>query len=131
MFQDPELATFTGSSLKKRIQENREFFETVKEIHDYGLGEEKLENKFSVDGSKELFKEDWKDVPFSQVHKFREDYLRDNKAIKVQISGVKAISNVEVWDRTRRNSVQPYESVTLWCLIRGRKQKLKFKHISI
>lgn len=52
LFQDPELNSFTGESLKKRIRENRNLFETVKQSNEYNDREAQLQRFFTRHGKK-------------------------------------------------------------------------------
>lgn len=100
LFKDTDLQTYTGKALKNRIQDNRDLFEFVKKVHDYGLEKDELEKKFTSEGANALIKEDWNEQLYSQVHKYHEDYLKINKTLKVELqSPLKASDRLTFWDK--------------------------------
>ncbi|WP_404458416.1 DNA phosphorothioation-dependent restriction protein DptH [Oceanobacillus kapialis] len=99
LFKDPDLASFPGNEQKKRIELNRELFDYVKKIHDYGREKEELENKFSPFGANELEKEDWKDNDFPKVDRFHKEFIRNNKTVKVELEEIKVKDKLKVWDK--------------------------------
>ncbi|MFJ7850010.1 DNA phosphorothioation-dependent restriction protein DptH [Peribacillus sp. NPDC097206] len=99
LFKDPDLYTYTGKEQKERIKENRELFNYVKRIHDYGLDQDELEKKFSPVGAKELIGEEWKETLYQKVHKYRQDYINNNKKKKVDLDKVEVTGELIYWDK--------------------------------
>lgn len=104
LFKDPDLSTFKGRDQKERLRENRELFDFVKKIHDFGLEEEELEKKFSSEGAKELIGENWTTTLFSKVHKFNEDYIKQTKNTKVELTSIKVLEKLKYWDKPQKES---------------------------
>lgn len=98
LFTDSDIATFTKKKQEERLQDNRELFDFVKRVHDYGLSKEELEKKFSDAGVKELSKDDWYNTTYSAVNKFRDDYIKQNKNIKVVLDEL-TVKNIKHWDK--------------------------------
>ncbi|MGG1192869.1 DNA phosphorothioation-dependent restriction protein DptH [Solibacillus isronensis] len=99
MFNDPDLETFTGKGLKNRIAENRELYEIVREANEYSNTEEQLQKYFTVDGASMMKKDDWQEVPFTEVNKDHQKYLTENKSAMVSYLEIKAENGELVWDR--------------------------------
>ena len=99
LFKDPDLHTYTGKVLKNRLQDNRELFDFVKKVHDFGLEEEQLQSKFSPDGAKALIKEKWNEQLYTQVYKYHEAYIKENKTKKVDLTMVKVSGQLKFWNR--------------------------------
>ncbi|WP_102345887.1 DNA phosphorothioation-dependent restriction protein DptH [Bacillus sp. Marseille-P3661] len=104
LFKDPDLAKFKGKDQKERLKENREFYDYVRKVHDFGLEEEELEKRFSPDGAKELIAENWREVLFPKVHKFNEDFKKLNKKKKVDYTSLKAKDKLSIWDKPYRET---------------------------
>lgn len=100
LFKDPDLQTFKGKEQQKRLNENRRFFEFVKQTHDFNYDEETLQRMFSPQGAKQLKGEEWKETPFSTVNKFHNDYIKKLKDIKVIYKNFSVHKGIEVWDRS-------------------------------
>src|SRR5690606_19043655 len=83
LFKDSDLQTFKGKEQQKRLNENRRFFEFVKQTHDFNYDEETLQKMFSPQGAKQLKSEEWQKTSFATVNKFHEDYLSGLKDIKL------------------------------------------------
>ena len=99
LFKDPDLHTFNGKDQKERLRENRELFDYVKKVHDFGLDKDELEKKFTPLGAKELIEENWKDVLYQKVFKYHEDFIKNNKKKKVDLSSLKISDNLNYWDK--------------------------------
>ncbi|UGB33146.1 DNA phosphorothioation-dependent restriction protein DptH [Metabacillus sp. B2-18] len=105
LFKDEDLSTFTGNRLKERLNLNRDLFDNVRRIHDFGLNaEEELEKNFSSEGITKLKQEEWTEVPFSQVNKFHEDYLFLKKKTKVLLKEVTVKDNLAFWDKAEKET---------------------------
>lgn len=99
MFNDPDLETFTGNGLKNRIAENRELYEIVREANEFSNTEEQLQKYFTVDGAATMKKGDWEEVPFTEVNKNHQKFLKENKSATVSYVEVKSENGELVWDR--------------------------------
>lgn len=99
LFKDPDLHTYTGKEQKERIKENRELFNYVKRIHDYGLDQDELEKKFSPVGAKELIGEEWKETLYQKVHKYHKEYRENNKKKKVDLDKLEVVDELIYWDK--------------------------------
>lgn len=99
LFKDDDLATLTKREQEKRLEDNREFFDFVKRIHDYGFGQEKLEEKFSEVGAKELIKDDWYKLSYSAIKKYHDDYIKETKEAKVTFDEIKIKQEFQIWDK--------------------------------
>lgn len=99
LFKDPELGTFNGKDQKLRLKDNRELFDFISRVHDFGLEEEELHKRFLPDGAKELFKKEWKDTIFSRVFKLHEEFKKSNKKKKVELSEIKSTNKLELWNK--------------------------------
>lgn len=104
LFKDPELATFKGKEQNERIRENKELFDFVRRIHELGLSDDELESKFSPEGVRELKKEHWMDVPFSSIHKYHQDYVKNNRRKKVELDHLKVFGHLDYWDKPEKES---------------------------
>lgn len=99
MFNDPDLETFTGKGLKNRIAENRELYEIVREANEFSNTEEQLQKYFTVDGAAIMKKDDWEEIPFTEVNKDHQKFLKENKSATVNYVEVKSENGELVWDR--------------------------------
>jgi DNA phosphorothioation-dependent restriction protein DptH len=104
IFKDPDLDKFKGKEQKERLNENRELFEYVRKIKDFGLDEEELEKKFSPEGVKELKNEDWQEIIFPKVYKYHEDYKKSNKKKKVELESIKISNKLKFWDKPSKET---------------------------
>ena len=100
LFKDPDLQTFKGKEQQKRLNENRRFFEFVKQTHDFNYDEETLQKMFSPQGAKHLKGDEWQETSFSTVNKFHKDYIFGLKDIKVAYKNFSLQKGIEVWDRS-------------------------------
>lgn len=100
LFKDSDLQTFKGKEQQKRLNENRRFFEFVKQTHDFNYDEETLQKMFSPQGAKQLKSEEWQKTSFATVNKFHEDYLSGLKDIKLVYKNFKLPKGCELWDRS-------------------------------
>lgn len=101
IFKDIELDTYKGKSQSVRLNENRRLFNQVKEAHEYGRGEEDLQNVFTPQGAKSLYKENWEDTSFSQVMKYHEDYKKSNINKKAIYRDFNVLEKLETWDKSQ------------------------------
>ena len=100
LFKDSDLQTFKGKEQQKRLNENRRFFEFVKQTHDFNYDEETLQKMFSPQGAKQLKGDEWKETSFAAVNKFHEDYMSGLKDVKLIYTNFKVAKSLEVWDRS-------------------------------
>lgn len=99
LFKDPDLDRFKGREQKERLRKNREFFDHVRKVHDYGLDQSELESKFSSEGSKQLITEGWQEQLFPDVYKYHEEHLRNIKKGKVEFNEIKISNKLKYWDK--------------------------------
>ncbi|MCM3741907.1 DNA phosphorothioation-dependent restriction protein DptH [Oceanobacillus luteolus] len=99
LFKDNDIASFPKNEQEKRLEKNREFFDHVKRVHDYGLNKSQLEERFSEVGANNLIKEDWYNTPYSLVDKYHQDYIKENKDVKVVLDGVKVEQDLTIWEK--------------------------------
>ena len=105
LFKDPDLTKFKGKEQENRLVENREFFDYVRKVHEFGYEKEELQKKFSPDGSNELMREDWKDIMFPQVYKFHEDWKEQHKKKRIELKGIKIAGKLKYWDKPHKETV--------------------------
>ncbi|AYA76012.1 DNA phosphorothioation-dependent restriction protein DptH [Bacillus sp. Y1] len=105
LFKDEDLSTFTGNRLKERMNQNRDLFDYVRKVHDFGIGGvDDLEKRFSPDGANKLKQEQWFEEPFSQVNKYHEDYISINKKTKVLLKEINVKDSLKYWDRPEKET---------------------------
>ncbi|MGI8368624.1 DNA phosphorothioation-dependent restriction protein DptH [Priestia megaterium] len=104
LFKDADLDKFNGKEQRERLRENRDLFDYVRKVHDFGLNKEELEKQFSPEGANELIKEEWRELPFSRVYKFNEDYRKLNKKKKIDLIGLKVNHTIKPWDKPYKES---------------------------
>ncbi|MCA0172965.1 DNA phosphorothioation-dependent restriction protein DptH [Bacillus sp. RAR_GA_16] len=104
LFKDPDLATFTGKQLENRLEENRELFDFVRKVHDFGLDKDELEKKFTSEFANRLYQEGWEDKPYSDIKKDHLKYLETVKDAKIEFKGITVEKGVEIWDRPQRET---------------------------
>ncbi len=104
LFKDSDLSTFTGKQLENRLEENRELFEFVRKVHDFGLGKEELEKKFTPEFSSKLFKEDWEDHPYSTIKKEHLKHIEITSEAKVEYKKINVEKDFKLWDRPQSSS---------------------------
>lgn len=104
LFKDKDLATLNGNKLKERLRLNRELYDYVRKVHDFGLDDEELEKKFSPDGVNRLKKEDWPEVSFSEINKFYEEGKSIHKETRVELKELNVKSGFKYWDRPQKDT---------------------------
>jgi DNA phosphorothioation-dependent restriction protein DptH len=104
IFKDPDLATFKGKEQRDRLNENRELYDFIRRVHDFGLGDEELEKMFSPKGASELNGEEWTNTPYSRVHKFREEYIVGSGKKKVELQTIKSTEKLTLWNRPHKET---------------------------
>jgi DNA phosphorothioation-dependent restriction protein DptH len=105
LFKDPDLATFSGSSLKKRMELNRELFDYVRKVHDFGYEDDELDRKFSSTGTSKLKGEDWSDLSFFEVNKYYEERQEINKKTSVDVKELVIKGGLKYWDKPHKETV--------------------------
>lgn len=103
IFKDDELDTFKGNKLKGRLEANRELFEFVKNIHDFGLDFEELEKKFIGKVKDQLEKETWPEISFSDIYNSHQERLVFTKP-EVKLKEIKSEGHVLLWDRPEKET---------------------------
>lgn len=104
LFKDEDLETFLGNDFKKRLSLNKELFDFVRKVHEYGLEKEELERHFTEAGAKKLFQNDWEYIPFSEVHKDYEKNKESNKKLKIQLKEINVNEKLVIWDKPLKES---------------------------
>ncbi|MDA1810949.1 MULTISPECIES: DNA phosphorothioation-dependent restriction protein DptH [Bacillus] len=104
VFKDEELATFKGNKQKERLIANRELYEFVRKIHDFGLGAEELEKKFTPEGASKLKREDWQEINFADVNRFHQDYLDLNKKASINLKELTVKEGLQFWDKPQKET---------------------------
>lgn len=104
LFRDEDLDTYTGNKLKDRLEVNRELFDYVRKVHDFGSPEEELEKKFSSQGVNKLKTEEWNEQSFSDVNRFHEEYKTMNKNTTIDLRGISVKNGLKYWDRAQKET---------------------------
>jgi DNA phosphorothioation-dependent restriction protein DptH len=103
LFKDDELSTIQGNK-NKRLQKNRELFEYVQKIHDFGSLDEELDRKFTQKGAQLLKKEDWADNSFSDVAIYAEEKEKENKQTRVELKKISIDESFVMWDKAQSDT---------------------------
>ena len=104
VFKDEELATFKGNKQKERLSANRELYEFVRKIHDFGLDAEELEKKFTPEGASKLKREDWQEINFADVNRFHQDYLDLHKKASINLKELTVKEGLHFWDKPQKET---------------------------
>ncbi|MES5946646.1 DNA phosphorothioation-dependent restriction protein DptH [Bacillus cereus group sp. MG6] len=104
VFKDEELATFKGNKQKERLSTNRELYEFVRKIHDFGLGAEELEKKFTPEGASKLKREDWQEINFADVHRFHKDFIDGRKKASINLKELTVKEGLYFWDKPQKET---------------------------
>lgn len=101
LFKDKQLDTYTDKEITKRLEENKELFETVQSIHDRGNIEEQIQDKFDGNVGIKLQKDNWYESDFETVKRSKEsmDSLKKVKLDFLEDDFKSQFKNIEVWDR--------------------------------
>lgn len=99
LFKDENLTTVSGNKLKDRLSINRELFDYVKKVQDYGLKEEELERKFMPDLVKKFKSEEWNEVEFKEVFKSYEEKIAVVGKTKVELVEWQVRNNLKYWEK--------------------------------
>ncbi|MFD1739509.1 DNA phosphorothioation-dependent restriction protein DptH [Bacillus salitolerans] len=101
LFKDLELASIQGNKNKvfERIERNRELFEYVQNVHDFGKLDDDLDRRFVSKGAHELKKDDWTDIPFAKVAVYAEEKEKENKSTKVELTKISIDPSLTMWDK--------------------------------
>ncbi|MBM7691630.1 DNA phosphorothioation-dependent restriction protein DptH [Peribacillus deserti] len=100
LFKDPDLESFKGKEQKERLNKNRELFEFVRKVHDFGLGQEELEKRFVQDGARELAGENWKEQSYTKVQ--RAIIKADHD--KVEFFSTTVVDKLLYWDKPNKET---------------------------
>ncbi|WP_243735211.1 DNA phosphorothioation-dependent restriction protein DptH [Paenibacillus turpanensis] len=98
LFKDDQLDTLKGNKLKERIEANRELFDYVKNIHDFGLDFEELDKKFTGKVRDQLEKETWSEISFSDVYNSNQIQVISKKA-ELNLKEIKYHDHALLWNR--------------------------------
>lgn len=106
LFIDKSLETYTPNEIRKRLKENYDFFEKVQNVQEYEDKEQILEKYFDDKGVKELKKDDWVEVDFSNVKKFNENNENQDKPLKYIESSDKTLNYDRFfWEKEKQDTV--------------------------
>src|SRR5690625_50027 len=100
LFPDNDIKRYHGTSLKSRINKNKELFSISKGVHDYGLDKVELEKYFGNDGANLLFEQNWLTNDFTEVYKFYRKHQELNKKTKIDINDVIVLENIPYFKRS-------------------------------
>ncbi|WP_419883513.1 DNA phosphorothioation-dependent restriction protein DptH [Peribacillus sp. B-H-3] len=100
IFKDPDLERFKGKEQKERLSKNRDLFDFVRKVHDFGLGQEELEKKFTLVGAKELAGNRWMENIYPKVQ--REEI--GPKIDKVEISSITVSDKLKYWNKPHKDT---------------------------
>lgn len=103
LFKDNQLDTIKGNKLKERLEANRELFDFVKNVHDFGLDFEELDKKFSGKIKDQLEEETWADSSFSDVYKSHEERANITKSL-VDLKEIKYHDHALLWNRPMKET---------------------------
>lgn len=105
LFKDHDKGTFTGEDLNNRLRINRELFEYIRRVHEFGLDEEELENKFSHKGVIKLKESNWSKLSFSEVYQYYKENQELNKEIHIKFEKLKSFNEgIEIWDKSLKET---------------------------
>lgn len=105
LFKDNELATYTGTALKKRLEKNRELYELIRKNHEYGFDENQLEKLFTKAGVKKIKKEDWMFIPYQEIFKYYQRALEQNRKAKIELHNIYILKNsLLFWERPEKEN---------------------------
>ena len=104
LFADEDLHGKRPKEIKKRLTDNRDLFEQVRRIHDFGNPDEELPKLFSDRGVRLLKKDDWEEVPYSEVAKSVEEKKTEDKQTKIYIDEIDFRPGV-FWEKYYKETV--------------------------
>ncbi|PTI68622.1 hypothetical protein BU073_12995 [Mammaliicoccus vitulinus] len=101
LFKDKQLDTYTEKEIGKRLEENKELFDTIQSIHDRGNIEDQIKEKFDGKANVKLQKDTWHESDFETVKRSKEamDSLKKVKLDFLEEDFQNQFKDIEVWDR--------------------------------
>lgn len=101
LFYDEHLNQYKPSQMRKRLEENHEFFEKVQHIHEYENLDQQLERTFDDKGVTRLKKDNWKDSDYSFVKDSNERLLIEDKKSLEYFESVnkKSEEGLDYWEK--------------------------------
>lgn len=107
IFKDKQLKSFKGTQVEKRLEENKQLFDSVQSIHDRGNVKEQIEEKFAGNTTNYLTSNNWYDTDFEYVKRSKES-ADELKRIKLDFLEDEFLSQfddmIEVWDKPSGNT---------------------------
>ncbi|AOM83530.1 DNA phosphorothioation-dependent restriction protein DptH [Salisediminibacterium beveridgei] len=104
LFVDDDLYGKRPKEIKNRLTDNRELFEQVRRMHDFGNPDEELPKIFSEKGVRLLKKDDWETVSYSEVAKSIEEKKIEDKQTKIYIDKIDLQPGV-CWEKYYKETV--------------------------
>lgn len=101
LFKDKQINTYSEKEIAKRLEENKQLFDTVQSIHDRGNVKEEIKEKFEGKTVEKLEKDQWYQTEF-EIVKRSKDANDERKKVQIEFledEFVKQFKNVEVWDK--------------------------------
>ncbi|WP_281191982.1 hypothetical protein [Staphylococcus felis] len=72
IFKDKQIHTYNNNDVNKRLEENKQLFETIQAIHERGNIKEDIQEKFNGKAVKSLVKDNWYETEFEIVKRSKE-----------------------------------------------------------
>jgi DNA phosphorothioation-dependent restriction protein DptH len=106
LFYDEHLYQYKPSQMRKRLEENHEFFEKVQHIHEYENLDQQLEKTFDDKGVTQLKKDDWQHSDYSFVKESNERLRIEDKKTLEYFESVdkKTKEGLEYWEKPFRET---------------------------
>ncbi|REI09675.1 DNA-binding protein [Staphylococcus felis] len=101
IFKDEQIHTYNNNDVNKRLEENKQLFETIQAIHERGNIKEDIQEKFNGKAVKSLVKDNWYETEFEIVKRSKEA-SDERKKIQIEFLSdefMNRYQNFEVWDR--------------------------------
>lgn len=104
LFEDPDLETYSRKEMKKRLSENHELFEFVRQIHDLGIENDELEKKISLGVAPRLKNpEDWTNTPYTDVKKAHDEAQKLGQQ-KVELKKIEFKDKLQFWNKPHKET---------------------------
>lgn len=105
LFYDENLNQFTPTQMRKRLEENSSFFETVQHMHEYEHLEHQLEKLFDDKGVQRLKRDDWHEAEYTLVKESNErTLLRDKPLEYIESNKKKSKEGIVYWERAHSDT---------------------------
>lgn len=109
LFQDTDAyrTTYDVKTLKNRIKENYDIYKSIHDAHVYSNPEAELEKSFVGTGFDAVIKEDWKELEYDRVSKYKENGLKEKNPEYIQDSFKVHTENISCWDLADNEATKP------------------------